>query len=349
MDFFVLLALAACALAAVGCGVQGEPLPPLLNVPLRAEIAGVQRGSRALLSWQMPAQTTEGQAVRPDKLGPVEVYRAALPGLRAAVSLQEFQAAAQRIAQLPPLQTQYVEELPRERAGGTLAYAVRLLNRHGDAAGFSNIAAIPVLAALPAPPRLRAEPTEKAVVVEWPAVPGAAAYHLYRAEEPQPDRGSPSFQLLARVPAPDSTTQPVRYPDPDFAFDRRYRYFVRAVGVRGPFQAESEDSPPVAIRPEDTFPPGVPGGLVAVVTAASGGAPVVELTWEPNTEADLAGYAVFRGENGGAVRRLNSNLLQSPAFRDENVRAGTAYTYAVSAVDQKGNESARSEAVTVKP
>jgi fibronectin type 3 domain-containing protein len=36
-------------------------------------------------------------------------------------------------------------------------------------------------------------------------------------------------------------------------------------------------------------------------------------------------------------------LVKTPAFRDENVQAGQKYFYAVAAVDQRGNESGKSE------
>lgn len=335
-----LCALCASAinlLSLAGCGVQGEPLPPLLHVPERAEVQGVQRGERVLLSWAMPARTTEGEAVRREKLGPVEVYRAVLPGLRAEVSEQEFEAAAERVAALPALQIEYSEEAPASRAGATAAYAVRLLNRRGDSAGFSNIAAVPLLAALPAPGAIHLRATEQAILLEWPPVAGASSYHLYRAEGPTPGAG---WELAAQ------TEQP-RHADENFQYGREYRYLARAVAAQGAFRAESADSPVVSIRPEDVFPPRAPAHLTAVLGRAD--APLVELSWEPNPEADLAGYNLFRSENGQPLGRLNTELLISPTFRDTAVRRGTSYSYAVSAVDRKGNESARSEVVQVQP
>ena len=103
----------------------------------------------------------------------MEVYRAVLPGLRAEVSLQEFQAAASLVLELPTLREQYSEPVPDGRVGSTAAYAVRLLNRRGESAGFSNIAAVPLLTALPAPAAIHLRVTERAILLEWPPVPGA--------------------------------------------------------------------------------------------------------------------------------------------------------------------------------
>src|SRR5499433_1359291 len=71
--------------------------------------------------------------------------------------------------------------------------------------------------------------------------------------------------------------------------------------------------------------------------------PFVELTWSPVTAADLAGYNVYRREEGGESVKLNSDLIKTPAFRDTHVEAGKKYVYSVSAVDLRNNESARSE------
>ena len=69
------------------------------------------------------------------------------------------------------------------------------------------------------------------------------------------------------------------------------------------------------------------------------------------TNADLAGYNVYRLEAGaetgsGAGEKMvkvNSELVKSPAYRDSAVESGKTYTYSVTAVDVRGNESGRSE------
>lgn len=328
LRFWALGLCAAAALLPAGCGVEGEPLPPLLNVPQPAEIHGVQRGNKALLVWAMPPQTTEGQAIRPDQLGSVEVYRAVAPGLRAQVTPQEFEAAARRVAELPAMTLEYGEELTPARAGNTVAYAVRLLNRRGDSAGFSNIVSLPVLAAPATPGPLRVQATERAIQLEWPPAQGASVYLLYRAE------GTNPFQLLAELPQP-------RYSDEAFEFGKEYQYVIRAAVVQGAFRAESVESPIATVQPRDVFAPAVPGHVTAL--PVDGPPPAVELSWDPNGEADLAGYNVFRSDGGAAPRRLNPELLVSPTFRDPAVKPGARYSYSVTAVDRAGNESARSE------
>jgi len=52
---------------------------------------------------------------------------------------------------------------------------------------------------------------------------------------------------------------------------------------------------------------------------------------------------VYRHEEGAAPVKVNTELVKTPAYRDANVASGKSYWYSVSAVDVRGNESAKSE------
>ena len=83
----------------------------------------------------------------------------------------------------------------------------------------------------------------------------------------------------------------------------------------------------------------------AVAAAGENGAgPAIDLSWQPNTEADLAGYVVYCCEGDGGVAKWFSPAapVVEPAFHDPQVQPGHTYRYAVSAVDSGGHESARS-------
>jgi fibronectin type 3 domain-containing protein len=94
----------------------------------------------------------------------------------------------------------------------------------------------------------------------------------------------------------------------------------------------------------DIFPPAVPTALAAVATSGENGVETaIDLSWQPDTEADLAGYAVYRREGDGLWQRISPSLpLVPPAFHDAHVQPGHSYRYAVTAIDQGGHESARS-------
>lgn len=102
-------------------------------------------------------------------------------------------------------------------------------------------------------------------------------------------------------------------------------------------------SPRTCITAMDTFPPAAPKSLAAI--AAPG---VINLIWEANTDSDLGGYIVLRGEApGDTLQPITKEPLAANAYRDETVRPGTRYVYAVIAVDRANppNESPQSNRV----
>ncbi len=127
-----------------------------------------------------------------------------------------------------------------------------------------------------------------------------------------------------------------------------HAYFYRGAVVSvvesagKPTEVEGDDTPQVRVFAHDVFPPAVPSGLQAVFSGP-GQQTFIDLIWAPVTDADLDGYNVYRHEEGGAAVKVNSELVKTPAYRDMQVVTGRTYFYSVSAVDQRGNESARSE------
>ena len=139
--------------------------------------------------------------------------------------------------------------------------------------------------------------------------------------------------------------------DTDVALDHTYSYVLervaRATLDGKPVEAASAPSVTVRVDAKDVFPPAVPKGLQAVADAR---AHAIDLSWQPNTEADLAGYRVYRREVGSNAPPVRISAAVEPAstFRDAQVEPGKTYAYSVSAVDQDGNESARSPEVEEK-
>ncbi|MBI5018501.1 MAG: PKD domain-containing protein [Deltaproteobacteria bacterium] len=89
----------------------------------------------------------------------------------------------------------------------------------------------------------------------------------------------------------------------------------------------------------DTTPPTVPSGLTAAAASCS----QIALAWEPSTDdqSGLAGYNLYRDE-------VLLEHLQAPASEttDTGLLESTTFSYALSAVDNAGNESARSAAAS---
>jgi fibronectin type 3 domain-containing protein len=146
----------------------------------------------------------------------------------------------------------------------------------------------------------------------------------------------------------DAGGQTGRALDKEIRFGQTYEYRAQRVArvtVDGQtLELAGELSAPVRVDAIDVFPPAVPTGLAAVATAGENGAgAAIDLSWQPGTEADLAGYAIYRGEGDAAWARISpAQPVVGPAFHDTQVQPGHMYSYAVSAIDQGGHESARS-------
>ena len=85
----------------------------------------------------------------------------------------------------------------------------------------------------------------------------------------------------------------------------------------------------VCTTPVDKFPPAAPKGLSAVA-----GTGVISLIWDANTEQDLAGYLVLRGEApGDTLQPLMPAPIRETTFRDTTAKPGVRYVYAIVAVD----------------
>jgi hypothetical protein len=88
----------------------------------------------------------------------------------------------------------------------------------------------------------------------------------------------------------------------------------------------------------DNLAPGLPHGLAGRQEYAPAG---LNVTWHPNTDGDLAHYAVYRGTSSGFTPGPSS-LIASPADTatfDGTWRWSGGYYYKVSAIDRHGNES----------
>lgn len=327
---------------AVACGVPGEPLPPLLEIPLPVEdLTATQVGAQVRLVFSLPRLTTEGTRVR--RLDRMEIYGVFLPTDAPLASFPEQSSllATVRADEIPAQQEQVVYAIPLEtsRIGEKVFLAVKAVNWRGKDADFSNV--VPVaIANLPEPPSdLRATLTEKAVRLIWqPAsqsvfggpAPRVEGYQVWRKEVGSVE----AAQLLGDTATP-------AYDDSSFEFGRQYEYFVRAFVKTGDSLATTPLSGPALIAAVDRFPPAPPQNARGL--AARGN---IELTWSPNSEPDLAGYNVYRSEND-VLERRNPELLLIPVFRDSNVRPGIPYRYQIRATDKNGNESASSEEVSI--
>jgi len=242
----------------------------------------------------------------------------------------------------------------RQNADADVTYAVEVLNRNARSAGLSNRVHVPAIATLPPPTDLSAELTGDGVVLTWTSTTASRnsgvelRYRIYRRQETSGDEGSGKDMIAGELPIPISPTEPgpVHFTDSGLEWEKTFLYRVTSVSIvkraDSEVQVEGDDTVPVRVVAHDVFPPSVPGGLQAVYSG-EGQKPFIDLIWAPVMNADLAGYNVYRAEATEAAVKVNSELVKSPSYRDNAVASGKTYTYSVSAVDVRGNESQRSE------
>lgn len=128
------------------------------------------------------------------------------------------------------------------------------------------------------------------------------------------------------------------YTDTGLTNDTTYTYSLHALDTSG--NTSQTSSPAVSATPTDLTAPAVPTGL-----AATSGDGAVSLGWTANRETDLSSYRVLRG--GTAVATV---AAPGTSWRDTGLTNGTAYQYALQAVDTHGNASAASSpAVSATP
>ncbi len=336
-----------------GCGLPGAPLPPSLKLPAPvSDLAAARTGGQVSLTWTMPQRDTD---------------KVLLKGAVAVRVCRRESAAAPcatvgRLQLKPGVAGAFTETLPAALTAGpprVLTYFVELDNKRGRSAGLSNGATVLAGEAPAAVTGLTAEVRKDGVVLRWtpgPAEPFPTAVQLRRTLLTPPAKKPPQG-LLAPPPEPVEQNLLVepsavhgRALDKDIRFGETYEYRAQRVArvhVHGQtMELDGPLSAPVSVEALNVFPPSVPTGLAAVSSAGeNGAAPSVDLSWQPDTEADLAGYAVYRRQDGGPWRRISpAQPFIGPAFHDPNVQPGRTYSYAVTAIGQNGHESARSAA-----
>ena len=96
--------------------------------------------------------------------------------------------------------------------------------------------------------------------------------------------------------------------------------------------------------PPPPAPPDTPTGL-----SAEPGAGAVTLSWEANTEPNLAAYNIYRGESSQELDHLAEVDAGTLTFTDTEVESGVTYHYAIDAEDDRGARSPRTETVSATP
>jgi len=355
---------------ATGCGTPGAPQPPSLNLPERVtDLAALRTGNQVSLTWTMPLRNTDKLLLKDVVSG--SVCRREGDGPCLAAGELTLSAGAKG---------GFTETLPTGLASGparVLSYSVELKNRRGRSAGLSNAASI--LAGTAPDPilGLAAEAHKEGIVLRWESAHAAEAQngsegpavrlHRKLINPVSEAKSKPQLDLLAAPLEPvernllvetGTREEAGRALDKNIHFGQTYEYSaqrVTRVRVGGQtLELAGVPSAPIRVEARDVFAPAVPVGLAAIATVPEGGSnpnagesagagPSIDLSWQPDRDANLAGYVVYRREGEEAWKRISPpQPLVVPSFHDAHVLPGHEYRYAVTAVSEGNYESARS-------
>lgn len=330
-----------------GCGKKGNPVAPRSTFPAPiSDLRAWPREGVVFLGWSVPSQNTDGTRLE-DLLG-FKVFRQGRPITTSPCSdcPLDFQVVAEIDIDYP--------RGARVEGGRVLwqdasiqpqheyTYFVLSYNYYKSSSAESNRVKVFWDEAPPPPGEVRIESQDRALEITWNfSAPGkewaeSVGFNLYRHMEGE------RFGLF---PLNSQPIKESRYVDGGLVNGQRYYYEVR--GVRGFMGTliEGPASPEVRGIPEKQIPPSPPTGLVVVFQ--EGG---VALRWDENPEPDIAGYDIYRKEEGEATfRKINPQLIKELYFLDTTANPQKSYVYRLKAVNSSGKESEFSQDVEVRP
>jgi predicted small lipoprotein YifL len=355
--FFPFLIFVFFLITLISCGKKGPILPPLPKVIQEIEVFDIsQKGERLFLEWENPTAFVDGSPL--PEVSEVEIWLFEVEKEEAGnkkPAREDFEKVATLLVSLTQedfsgfrIRTEdgsvrfaYPYKLTKKHFQlDSLIFSLRVKAKKRRKSEFSPLLTVqPLMLSLP-PRAVKAAVFQDRIVVSWmPAERNLdqsspanfKGYNVYRAEGNAPPRRLNS-QLI----------KDNEYSDKDFLIGNVYSYIIRASATESSPFMESDDSEILEVRAEDAFPPAVPSGLVSIVAGD-----FVSLTWDENSDEDLAGYRVWRrleGEDDFVL--LTPQPIAENAFNDTTVEKNMRYHYAVTAQDGSGNESRKSKSVS---
>lgn len=342
------LVVLAAPLFFAGCATVGPPRPPSLDLPKPpTDLRALRKGDRVTLTWTVPTLTTDRQTAR--NLGPTRICRGLGPLKQCDTPIAKTPSRLSSAKSGQKITDSYTDTLASDMQNdpaASVTYAVEVTNTDGRSAGLSNQVRVSLARTLPPPNDFQARVTSRGVVLSWKSEipPGSEQPGVhYEVRVYRRSLDAERQTVVGEAPAGGEQT----LTDTTFEWEKTYEYRAATLTVveqanKPPITIEGDDTPAVKVFADDIFPPAVPSGLQAVFSGP-GQKPFIDLVWAPVTDIDLAGYNVYRSEDGTAPVKLNPEPLKTPAYRDSDVVSGKQYVYSVTSVDVRGNESARSE------
>lgn len=382
--FFPALSLACLLVSLVSCGKKGPILPPVPRIIQKVEAFEIsQRGEKLLLEWENPAayidgspvseiseveiwvmelekesaekEGTEAEGPAKEKKGKREEDKKEIPGKKENLTSEEFEKKARLLALVKQEEfsrhlVSPESELRRYRYSYPLSekdlrlerlvFGLKVKGKGRRKSEFSRLLTVkPEVISLP-PREVKASVFQDRIEISWKAADKnfdqtsparSRGFNVYRSEgNDQPRRLN------------DELITEEKFSDKNFLLGKVYHYFIRASVTEPPPFMESGDSDVIEVQAKDMFAPAAPSGLISIAAESS-----ISLTWDDNTETDLAGYRVWRRMEGESeFELLTPQPIRGNVFRDTRVEKSIRYDYAVTALDRAGNESPKSDIVS---
>ncbi len=345
------------------CGKKGPILPPVVKIPKPVkDCNAIQRGNKVILEWSLPNTYTDGSPMA--EIAEVEIWlwkkkseesRNENPAKKEArISLEEFQKEAELLALIKNediphyriqeekdiIQCRYTYELSGEDVlSETLIFSFKIKDGRKRLSAFSELLVIQPKILPPPPMNPNAVVFEEHIKITWEesekstnesTIPIVKGYNIYRSE----GRGRMS-RINPKV------IKETAFIDKKFEFGFTYFYMIRTtISDSAPFY-ESDDSEIIEILAKDVFPPDAPVGLIAIA-----GEDYIALSWDANSEKDLAGYRIWRKkEEEHKYILLTPDPVKENVYNDIVVEKNIRYCYAITALDVCGNESNKSKEI----
>ena len=334
------------ALGLVACGKRGAPLPPLRTIPAGVSDLSIERmGTEVRLQFTVPEANADG--TRPPAVERVDIFAVSIAGDATAPTEAQLivpdnlvtsvtvrandDAATGAPADSRPMPGDvafFVETVTTTTADAKTPAGLVRYYTASAAAGRRRGAPAPILR-VPlttepaAPAGAKADYNEQTLTVSWQA----AAGQRFVLDETDSSGAKPSRLTAAPLEAAAF--------DAPVEFGKARCFVVRAVDRTATVSIIGPASSPVCVTPVDRFAPVAPTGLLAVPADGA-----IEVVWSRSSAPDLAGYVVLRRDDpNGTLQRLTPAPIAETTYRDQSVRSGVTYEYAVIAIDKTGNES----------
>ena len=308
---FMVLLLGACAKV-------GDPLPPLVLYPgTVTDLTVAQVGDHFQIVFSLPQQEIEW----------VEIYRSCGEDL----SLTE---QAEAMARLEGNKlSRYHEEgkfVFEDHRGWIQAcrYGLRFGNQQGRRSPFSNFVETVSIPSAQPPTNLRYQLHQNRLVLGW---------------DPPTENidGSRPPHLVGYLVNSKHLVSEPEYSDFDFQFGEMQSYRVQSVSRGADPLIVSQFSDTLRTVPRDEFPPAMPQNITAFFLEGQ-----AQVLWDANRETDLDGYFIYSGTDPNRLEKSLASITINK-YVDDSVVAGETYYYQLSSVDLTGNESSKSEIVSL--